>query len=146
MRTIDLHTHILPPSWPDLAAKAGTSGWLAIEHLGRGASGCDCARLTIDGRHFRDIDANCWDAATRLRLWSLYLPDSVPGAHALDRAALARDYPLTGALIRNVARRVALDAVLGLGEVSAARVIEAINAQQRGQSPGAGSDARRIGF
>ena len=86
------------------------------------------------------------DAATRLRLWSLYLPDSVPGAHALDRAALARDYPLTGALIRNVARRVALDAVLGLGEVSAARVIEAINAQQRGQSPGAGSDARRIGF
>ena len=67
MRVVDLHTHILPPKWPDLAAKAGTKGWLAIEHLGAGASGCACARLTIDGRHFRDIEANCWDPATRIR-------------------------------------------------------------------------------
>ncbi len=66
MRTVDLHTHILPRSWPDLARKAGTKGWLAIEHLGRGASGCDCARLTVDGRHFRDIDANCFDARVRV--------------------------------------------------------------------------------
>ncbi|MFM7133442.1 MAG: amidohydrolase family protein [Planctomycetota bacterium] len=67
MRVVDLHTHILPPKWPDLAAKAGTKGWLAIEHLGAGASGCACARLTVDGRHFRDIEANCWDPATRIR-------------------------------------------------------------------------------
>lgn len=66
MRTIDLHTHILPRSWPDLAAKAGTKGWPAIEHLGRNSSGCACARLTIDGRHFRDIEANCWDPAARI--------------------------------------------------------------------------------
>ena len=68
MRTIDLHTHILPPSWPDLAAKAGTRGWPAIEHLAAtGASGCACARMTIDGRHFRDIEANCWDPEVRIR-------------------------------------------------------------------------------
>jgi len=68
MRVIDLHTHILPPSWPDLAAKAGTRGWPAIEHLAaKGASGCACARMTIDGRHFRDIEANCWDPAVRIR-------------------------------------------------------------------------------
>jgi len=73
MRVIDLHTHILPPSWPNLAERAGTRGWLSIEHLpsaagcGTGTSGCGCARLTIDGRHFRDIEANCWDPATRIR-------------------------------------------------------------------------------
>ncbi len=68
MRIIDLHTHILPPSWPDLAAKAGTRGWPAITPLdARSPSGCACARMTIDGRHFRDIEANCWDPATRLR-------------------------------------------------------------------------------
>jgi aminocarboxymuconate-semialdehyde decarboxylase len=68
MQAIDLHTHILPPSWPDLAAKAGTRGWPAIEPLAHaGKSGCACARMTIDGRHFRDIEANCWDPAVRLR-------------------------------------------------------------------------------
>ena len=70
MRAIDLHTHILPPSWPDLAEKAGTRGWPAITHglpASGGTSGCCCARLTIDGRHFRDIEANCFDALTRIR-------------------------------------------------------------------------------
>ncbi len=78
MHAIDLHTHILPPSWPDLAEKAGTGGWPAITHgvpgspgssigSSTGSSGCACARLTIDGRHFRDIEANCFDAATRIR-------------------------------------------------------------------------------
>ena len=68
MRTIDLHTHILPPWWPRLAEKAGTRGWPEIEHLaaGAGGSGCACARLTIDGRHFRDIEANCFDPRVRI--------------------------------------------------------------------------------
>ena len=70
MRTIDLHTHILPPSWPDLAEKAQTKGWPAITHFGAGdcgsTSGCACARLSIDGRPFRDIEANCFDPKVRI--------------------------------------------------------------------------------
>ena len=80
MRTIDLHTHILPRSWPDLARKAETRGWLAIEHFGEAHSGCMCARLTIDGRHFRDIEANCFDPRVRIEEMD---------AHAVDVQVLS---------------------------------------------------------
>ena len=52
---------MLPPEWPDLAAQAGGSGWLGIEHCG-----CDRARLLLDGKSFREIESNCWDAPRRL--------------------------------------------------------------------------------
>lgn len=58
---IDLHTHILPKSWPDLRARYGYGGFVQLEHHGPG-----CGRMTIDGRHFRDVEANCWDADRRL--------------------------------------------------------------------------------
>jgi len=58
---IDIHTHILPETWPDLKARYGYGGFVQLEHHGPG-----CARMSIDGRGFRDVDKNCWDAATRL--------------------------------------------------------------------------------
>ena len=61
MLKIDLHTHILPPSWPDLQRRYGYGGFVQLEDHGPG-----CAKMTIDGRHFRDIEANCWDPACRL--------------------------------------------------------------------------------
>jgi aminocarboxymuconate-semialdehyde decarboxylase len=61
MLKIDLHTHILPPTWPDLKQRYGYGGFVQLEDLGPG-----CAKMTIDGRHFRDIEANCWDPACRL--------------------------------------------------------------------------------
>jgi aminocarboxymuconate-semialdehyde decarboxylase len=60
---IDVHTHILPESWPDLKARYGYGGWLRIEH---GCTGK--ARLfKDDGTPFRDISDNCWSLERRLR-------------------------------------------------------------------------------
>lgn len=58
---IDLHTHILPPTWPDLKERYGYGGFVQLERLGSG-----CGRLHIDGQSFRDIDANCWDPECRI--------------------------------------------------------------------------------
>jgi aminocarboxymuconate-semialdehyde decarboxylase len=62
MLKIDIHTHILPERWPDLAAKYGAGPWVQLEHTGPG-----CARMLKGGKPFRDVTANAWDPATRLR-------------------------------------------------------------------------------
>lgn len=59
---IDIHTHILPEDWPDLRERYGYGGFVQLEHHGPG-----CARMMVDGKHFRDVDANCWDAGMRLK-------------------------------------------------------------------------------
>lgn len=61
MLKIDIHTHVLPPDWPDLAERYGYGGFVQLEHHGPG-----CARMVIDGKEFRQIEANCWDPAVRL--------------------------------------------------------------------------------
>jgi aminocarboxymuconate-semialdehyde decarboxylase len=59
--TVDLHTHILPESWPDLAARYGYGGWVSLDHH------APCrARMLIDGTLFREIGDNCWSCARRL--------------------------------------------------------------------------------
>lgn len=61
LRKIDLHTHILPPAWPNLRRRYGYGGFVQLEQHGPG-----CARLAIDGKTFRDIEDNCWDPERRL--------------------------------------------------------------------------------
>ncbi|MEX2496330.1 MAG: amidohydrolase family protein [Woeseia sp.] len=58
---IDIHTHILPRNWPDLGKRYGYGGFVQLEHHGPG-----CARMMIDGKEFREVEANCWDPGTRL--------------------------------------------------------------------------------
>ena len=58
--TIDLHTHILPESWPDLEERYGYGGFPQIRHTGPG-----CARLMRNGQVFREIDSRCWDPVRR---------------------------------------------------------------------------------
>ena len=61
MFKIDLHTHILPPAWPDLGERYGYGGFIQLEREGPG-----CARLMRDGQLFRVIDDNCWRPERRL--------------------------------------------------------------------------------
>ena len=58
---IDLHTHVLPKTWPDLRQRYGYGGFVALEHHGPG-----CARMAIDGTMFREIQDNCWDPRRRI--------------------------------------------------------------------------------
>ena len=59
--TIDIHTHILPPTWPDLRQRYGYGGFVRLEHY----APC-CARMMIDDRFFRDVQDNLWEPKTRL--------------------------------------------------------------------------------
>ena len=58
---IDLHTHILPREWPDLRRRYGYGGFVQLAHHAPG-----CARMSIDGKPFRDITDNCWDPQRRI--------------------------------------------------------------------------------
>lgn len=61
---IDLHTHILPESWPDLEQRYGYDGFVRLE---RDARACPCtARMMIGERLFRVIEDNCWSPARRI--------------------------------------------------------------------------------
>lgn len=69
---IDVHTHILPESWPDWTARSGYPGWIRLEQVRSAPGGCACARMlqTEPGgkdRFFREIQANCWDPEVRIR-------------------------------------------------------------------------------
>jgi aminocarboxymuconate-semialdehyde decarboxylase len=58
---IDLHTHILPYSLPDLRERYGYGGFIHLEHH------APCrARMLIDGKFFREVGDNCWDPAKRI--------------------------------------------------------------------------------
>jgi len=58
--TIDIHTHILPETWPNLRDRYGYGGFIRLEHH----KPC-CARMMMDNQFFREIQHNCWDPEVR---------------------------------------------------------------------------------
>src|SRR6266480_2466469 len=61
MSMVDIHTHFLPRTWPDLAARFGTPDWPWLRHCGAGR-----AMLMVGEREFRPVTSACWDPAVRL--------------------------------------------------------------------------------
>jgi aminocarboxymuconate-semialdehyde decarboxylase len=62
MRTIDIHTHFFPETWPDLAERYGTPDWPSIRHTEKGK-----AVIMLGEREFRHVYSACWDADLRLQ-------------------------------------------------------------------------------
>ena len=60
--TVDIHTHILPETWPDLHERYGYGGFIRLEHY----QPCR-ARMMMDDRFFREIEENSWSPEARMK-------------------------------------------------------------------------------
>lgn len=60
-RVVDVHTHLVPKGWPDLAAACGGTDWpwLRIDSERQ-------AMIMVGASEFRPVGAQAWDPATRL--------------------------------------------------------------------------------
>ena len=59
---LDIHTHILPKTWPDLKKKYGYGGWIQLDHTNVG-----CSRMMKDDQFFREVESNLWNPEERIR-------------------------------------------------------------------------------
>lgn len=58
---VDVHTHLVPKGWPDLAARCGGTGWPWLRVDSERA-----AMIMVGETEFRPIGAEAWDPGTRL--------------------------------------------------------------------------------
>jgi aminocarboxymuconate-semialdehyde decarboxylase len=69
MAVIDIHAHILPQHWPDLAARYGDSRFPTIEHRDGKHN------IYKDGRFFRAIEPNAWEPELRIAQYAEFAVD-----------------------------------------------------------------------
>ena len=62
MLKVDLHTHLLPRDMPRFAEKFGYGGFITLDHH----APCRARMMRDDGRFFREVGHNCWDADVRV--------------------------------------------------------------------------------
>lgn len=68
MRSVDIHTHLLPPEMPRFAERFGYGGFIRLELIANGgAAPCRARMVRDDGTFFREVEQNCWDPTARLR-------------------------------------------------------------------------------
>lgn len=58
---VDLHAHVLPREWPDLAERYGDPRWPRLEHV----DPCS-ARIMVGGELFRAVTSQLYDTSRRL--------------------------------------------------------------------------------
>lgn len=58
---IDIHSHFLPETWPDLAERFGTPDWPWMRHTEAGK-----AMLMLGDKEFRPVYDACWSAGRRI--------------------------------------------------------------------------------
>lgn len=61
MSVVDMHTHFLPKTWPDLAKKFGGGEWPSMRHTAPGK-----AMLMLGDKDFRPVYEACWNPAVRI--------------------------------------------------------------------------------
>ena len=55
--SIDVHTHVLPKSWPNGKDRYGYPGWISLRDFTEDGKK---ATMYLDDKKFRDINSNCW--------------------------------------------------------------------------------------
>lgn len=102
MTVVDMHSHFLPHSWPDLAQRFGTADWPWMRHDGPGR-----AMLMLGDKEFRPVHEATWSAERRLQdmdrdgvdiqvmcATPLLFGYQRPLAHAVENAKLFNDLAL----------------------------------------------------